>query len=159
MLLSSTAAREAAMQFALEAAEQARERGDVPVGAVIFDARGQIVSTGWNTREVENDPTGHAEIVTIRRAAARLETWRLTECTLVVTLEPCVMCAGAIVAARIPYVVFGAWDEKAGASGSVHDLLRDRRSNHQVEVFGGVREAECGALLTEFFRENSGASE
>jgi len=141
------------MQFALEAAEHASERGDVPVGAVIFDARGQIVASGWNTREHENDPTGHAEIVAIRRAAERLETWRLTDCTLVVTLEPCVMCAGAIVAARIPSVIFGAWDDKAGAAGSVHDLLRDRRSNHQVEVFGGVREAECGALLTEFFRD------
>jgi tRNA(adenine34) deaminase len=153
MLLSSVAAREAAMQFALEAAEHARERGDVPVGAVILDGRGQIVSTGWNTREAQYDPTGHAEVNAIRAAATRLESWRLTDCTLVVTLEPCVMCAGAIVAARIPTVVFGAWDEKAGAGGSLHDLLRDRRLNHQVEVFSGVREDECAALLTEFFRD------
>jgi len=141
------------MQFALDAAEHASERGDVPVGAVIFDSRGQIVSTGWNTREALHDPTGHAEVNAICAAATRLESWRLTDCTLVVTLEPCVMCAGAIVAARIPTVVFGAWDEKAGAAGSLHDLLRDRRLNHQVEVFSGVREAECAALLTEFFRE------
>lgn len=153
MLLSSVAAREAAMQFALEAAEHASERGDVPVGAVILDGRGQIVSTGWNTREAQHDPTGHAELNAIRAAATRLESWRLTECTLVVTLEPCVMCAGAILAARIPTVVFGAWDEKAGAAGSLHDLLRDRRLNHQVEVFSGVREPECAALLTEFFRD------
>jgi tRNA(adenine34) deaminase len=141
------------MQFALEAAEHASERGDVPVGAVILDGRGQIVSTGWNTREAQHDPTGHAELNAIRAAATRLESWRLTECTLVVTLEPCVMCAGAILAARIPTVVFGAWDEKAGAAGSLHDLLRDRRLNHQVEVFSGVREPECAALLTEFFRD------
>lgn len=153
MLLSSVAAREAAMQFALEAAEHAGETGDVPVGAVILDSRGQIVSTGWNTREAQHDPTGHAEVNAIRAAATRRESWRLTDCTLVVTLEPCVMCAGAIVAARIPTVVFGAWDAKAGAAGSLHDLLRDRRLNHQVEVFSGVREEECAALLTEFFRD------
>ncbi len=155
MLLSSPEAQQAAMQFALDAAEYARERGDVPVGAVIFDAAGQVVSTGWNTREHDHDPTGHAEIVAIRNASSRRQSWRLTDCTLVVTLEPCVMCAGAILAARIPTVIFGAWDEKAGASGSVHDLLRDRRLNHRVEVIGGVRETECATVLTEFFRNRS----
>ena len=152
MALSISPEYEQWMLRALEQAELARAAGDVPVGAIIVDAEGNLLSTGHNTREVTHDPTGHAEVEAIRAATASLESWRLTDATLVVTLEPCVMCAGAILAARIPRVVFGAWDEKAGAAGSVYDLLRDRRLNHQVEVIGGVLEAQCASGLTEFFR-------
>jgi tRNA(adenine34) deaminase len=141
------------MRLALEQAALAELAGDVPVGAVLVNGSGEVIATGHNTREVLNDPTGHAEVETIRAAAAALESWRLEDATLVVTLEPCVMCAGAILAARIPRVIFGAWDDKAGAAGSLHDLLRDRRHNHQVEVIGGVLEAECSAQLTAFFRD------
>ena len=152
MALSISPEYEQWMLRALEQAELARTAGDVPVGAVIVDADGNLLATGHNTREVTHDPTGHAEVEAIRAATASLESWRLTDATLVVTLEPCVMCAGAILAARIPRVVFGAWDEKAGAAGSVYDLLRDRRLNHQVEVIGGVLEAQCASGLTAFFR-------
>jgi len=138
---------------ALAEARLALGTGDVPVGAVVVDAAGIPVGAGRNLREHTGDPTAHAEVVAIRAAAAALGTWRLDELTLVVTLEPCVMCAGAILQARLPRVVFGAWDEKAGAAGSVHDVLRDRRLPHRVEVVGGVREAECAALLTGFFEE------
>ncbi len=126
--------------------------GDVPVAAMIMDASGNRISVGRNERELTHDPTAHAEILAIRRAAAALDSWHLEDTTLVVTLEPCAMCAGAILQARIPRVVFGAWDEKAGAAGSVNDLLRDRRLPHRVEVIGGVLEAECGQLLIEFFQ-------
>jgi tRNA(adenine34) deaminase len=126
---------------------------DVPVAAVIVDAAGAVVASAHNEREATGDPTAHAEVLVIRRAATARGAWRLDDCTLVVTLEPCVMCAGAILAARIPIVVFGAWDEKAGAAGSLVDLLRDRRLNHRVEVVGGVEEKACGALLQEFFSE------
>jgi tRNA(adenine34) deaminase len=143
---------EECMRVALAEAELARSRGDVPVGAVVLDAEGAVLATGRNRREEDHDPTAHAEVVAIRAAAAVRGDWHLEGCTLVVTLEPCVLCAGAILAARIPRVVFGAWDEKAGAAGSVHDLLRDRRLNHRVEVVPGVLEAECGAMLTGFFR-------
>ena len=149
---------EAWMRRALEQAERARAAGDVPVGAVIIDAEGNLLAAGYNTREISHDPTGHAEVEAIRAAAVATQSWRLTDATLVVTLEPCVMCAGAILAARIPRVVFGAWDEKAGAAGSVHDLLRDRRLNHQVEVIGGVLESECSSALTEFFRGREATS-
>jgi tRNA(adenine34) deaminase len=149
-----TAQFDASMQQALDLARTAMASGEVPVGAVILDETGVVISTGANTRERDHDPLGHAEVNAIREATRLRGDWRLEGCTLVVTLEPCVMCAGAILAARIPKVVFGAWDEKAGASGSVHDLLRDRRLNHQVEVHAGVREDECGQLLTSFFREN-----
>jgi tRNA(adenine34) deaminase len=141
------------MRLALEDARAALPTGDVPVGAVILDAAGRVIGRGRNEREMLQDPTAHAEIVAIRQAAAATGDWRLTGCTLVVTLEPCVMCAGAIVAARLPVVVFGAWDEKAGAVGSVYDVLRDRRLNHRVEVFAGVDAEECGALLREFFED------
>jgi tRNA(adenine34) deaminase len=124
---------------------------DVPVGAVIVGADG-LVATGRNAREARQDPTAHAEVEAIRAAAAASGDWHLTDVTLYVTLEPCVMCAGAIVAARIPRVVFGAWDEKAGAAGSVYDVLRDRRLNHRVEVVAGVEADACASLLTEFFR-------
>jgi len=145
-------AREAAMRAALAEAELAIRTGDVPVGAVLLDADGSVLALARNEREKLHDPTAHAEVLAIRRGAAVRGDWRLTDTTLVVTLEPCVLCAGAILSARIPRVVFGAWDEKAGAAGSVHELLRDRRLNHRVEVLGGVLEAECGALLTGFFR-------
>ncbi|MDJ0348868.1 tRNA adenosine(34) deaminase TadA [Cryobacterium sp. PH29-G1] len=139
------------MLLALAEARAALCSGDVPVGAVIVDAAGQVIGRGRNERELHQDPTLHAEVVAIRQAAARLGDWHLTGCTLIVTLEPCVMCAGAILAARLPTVVFGAWDEKAGAAGSVYDVLRDRRLNHRVEVFAGVDDAECGDMLRTFF--------
>jgi tRNA(adenine34) deaminase len=144
--------RDAAMRVALAEAELAFRTGDVPVGAVLLDADGSVLAMARNEREKLHDPTAHAEVLAIRRGAETRGDWRLTDTTLVVTLEPCVLCAGAILSARIPRVVFGAWDEKAGAAGSVHDLLRDRRLNHRVEVIGGVLEPECGALLTGFFR-------
>ncbi|TPW74293.1 tRNA adenosine(34) deaminase TadA [Schumannella soli] len=139
------------MRRALAEAAAAERHGDVPVGAVLFDGAGELLATGRNERELTTDPTAHAEVVAIRSAAAQRGDWHLEDATLVVTLEPCVLCAGAIVAARIPRVVFGAWDEKAGAAGSVHDLLRDRRSNHRVEVLPGVLERECGDVLERFF--------
>ncbi len=140
------------MRAALAEAELALRTGDVPVGALIVDRDGTVLAHGHNEREQHGDPTAHAEIVAIRRAAEQRGSWRLDDVTLVVTLEPCVMCAGAILAARIPRVVFGAWDEKAGASGSVHDLLRDRTLPYRVgEVVTGVLEEECAAILREFF--------
>ena len=145
---------EEAMRVAIEHAKIASVVSrDVPVGAVILNANGDLISTGNNQRELLNDPTAHAEIVVIRNAAKALGNWRLDGCTIVVTLEPCAMCAGAIVQSRISKVVFGAWDEKAGASGSVWDLLRDPRALHKVEVTSGVLEEECGAMLKEFFSE------
>ena len=141
------------MRLALREARAALETGDVPVGAVVLDPAGAVIGRGRNDREARQDPTGHAEIVAIREAAAALGDWHLTGCTLVVTLEPCVMCAGAILAARIPVVVFGAWDEKAGAAGSIYDVLRDRRLNHRAEVYAEVDAEECGALLREFFSD------
>jgi len=146
------AARDSAMRAALAEAELAIRTGDVPVGAVLLDADGSVLALARNEREKLHDPTAHAEVLAIRRGAEVRGDWRLTDTTLVVTLEPCVLCAGAILSARIPRVVFGAWDEKAGAAGSVHDLLRDRRLNHRVEVVGGVLERECSALLSGFFR-------
>jgi tRNA(adenine34) deaminase len=146
------AAREAAMRAALAEAELAHSSGDVPVGAVLLDADGSVLALARNEREKLHDPTAHAEVLAIRRGAEARRDWRLTDTTLVVTLEPCVLCAGAILSARIPRLVFGAWDEKAGAAGSVHELLRDRRLNHRVEVLGGVLETESAALLTGFFR-------
>ncbi|MHA7190037.1 tRNA adenosine(34) deaminase TadA [Arthrobacter sp. MDT2-16] len=148
------------MGRALDAAERTRASADVPIGAVVVGPAGEVLGTGWNQREELGDPTAHAEVQAIRAAALRLGAWRLEGCTLVVTLEPCAMCAGASVLARIPRVVFGAWDEKAGASGSVFDVLRERRLNHWTEVVAGVREDECAALLREFFaaqRSGSGA--
>ncbi|MBG6226271.1 tRNA(adenine34) deaminase [Arthrobacter sp. CAN_A2] len=139
------------MGLALEAAALTRASADVPIGAVVVGPNGGVLGTGRNQREELGDPTAHAEVQAIRAASARLGGWRLDGCTLVVTLEPCAMCAGASVLARIPRVVFGAWDEKAGASGSVFDVLRERRLNHWTEVFAGVREEECALLLTKFF--------
>ena len=139
------------MGQALVLAEEAAGEGDVPVGAVVVDPDGQVIGTGRNLREVEHDPTAHAEVVALRAAAERLGTWRLEGCTLVVTLEPCPMCAGALMLARIATLVLGAWDPKLGATGSVWDIVRDRRATHRVEVIGGVREAECSEMLVEFF--------
>jgi len=142
-----------AMLEALEVAETATASGDVPVGAVIFNEEGLLVGVGHNLRERDHDPTAHAEIIAMREAANKNETWRLDGHTLVVTLEPCAMCAGAIAQSRIKTVVFGAWDEKAGAVGSVWDILRDPRAPHQVEVISGIMEAECAALLKDFFKQ------
>lgn len=139
------------MGLALTEAQRALTTADVPIGAVVLGPDGGVLGLGRNEREAHRDPTAHAEMVAIREAAAKLGSWRLSGCTLVVTLEPCAMCAGAIVLARVPRVVFGAWDEKAGAAGSVFDVLRERRLNHWVEVFPGVREDECAALLKDFF--------
>jgi len=140
------------MRVAIAEAELALRTGDVPVGAVLLDTDGTVLALARNEREKAHDPTAHAEVLAIRRGAAARGDWRLSDTTLVVTLEPCVLCAGAILSARIPRVVFGAWDTKAGAAGSVHDLLRDRRLNHRVEVFGGVLEQQSAAMLTKFFR-------
>jgi tRNA(adenine34) deaminase len=139
------------MRRALAEAQLAPSTGDVPVGAVVLDASGRVIATGRNEREARQDPTAHAEILALRAAAEATGDWHLSDATLVVTLEPCVMCAGAILSARVPRVVFGAWDEKAGAAGSVYDVLRDRRLNHRVEVFAGVQAEACAALLDDFF--------
>ena len=146
---------EEAMRVAIEHAKIASVVSkDVPVGAVILNANGDLISSGNNQRELLNDPTAHAEIAAIRHAATALGNWRLDGCTIVVTLEPCAMCAGAIAQSRISKVVFGAWDEKAGASGSVWDLLRDPRALHKVEVTSGVLQEECSTMLKEFFSEH-----
>ncbi|WP_199523839.1 nucleoside deaminase [Micromonospora craterilacus] len=125
---------------------------DVPVGAVLYGPDGTELATGRNERELIGDPTAHAEVLALRRAAQRLGRWRLDGCTLVVTLEPCTMCAGALVLARVSTVVFGAWEPKTGAAGSLWDVLRDRRLNHRPEVYGGVLETENAAVLRAFFR-------
>ena len=143
------------MKLALAAAEKAwREHGDVPVGAVILDQSGEVIATGVNKRELTNDPTAHAEVVAIREAGKRLNNWRLDGCTLVVTLEPCAMCAGTILQSRLARLVFGAWDEKAGAVGSIIDVVRDPRALTKVEVISGVLADESSALLREFFAES-----
>ena len=141
------------MRAALAVAQEALRTGDVPVGAVILNESNAIISQGCNKREDLDDPTAHAEIVAIRRAAEKLGDWHLTDHTLVVTLEPCAMCAGAIAQSRLQTVVFGAWDEKAGAVGSVWDLLRDPRSTFRTEVRAGVLADECGALIKSFIQE------
>lgn len=144
------------MGLALDEAREALGSEDVPIGAVVLGPGGEVLGRGRNRREADADPTGHAEVLAIREAARRLGRWRLDDCTLVVTLEPCAMCAGAVVLARIPRLVMGAWDEKAGAAGSVFDVVRERRLNHWVEVFPEVREEECAALLLDFFRARRG---
>ncbi|MEE1740149.1 tRNA adenosine(34) deaminase TadA [Streptomyces sp. BE147] len=140
------------MRRALAEAAQAASSGDVPVGAVVLGPDGTLLALGHNEREATGDPTAHAEILALRRAATTLGAWRLTDCTLVVTLEPCTMCAGALVQSRVARVVYGARDDKAGAAGSLWDVVRDRRLNHRPEVVPGVLEAECAAQLTAFFR-------
>ena len=141
----------ALMRDCIEDARKALVTHDVPVAALIVDSSGVVVASAHNEREATSDPTAHAEVLAIRRAASARGAWRLDDCTLIVTLEPCVMCAGAILAARIPTVVFGAWDDRVGASGSLYDLLRDARLGAPVEVIAGVREQECAAQLREFF--------
>jgi tRNA(adenine34) deaminase len=145
---------EEAMAKAIELARAAASAsGDVPVGAIVLNKTGEVIATGANQRELSNNPVAHAEIIAIQKAASATGNWRLDDCTLVVTLEPCAMCAGAIALARIPRVVFGAWDEKAGAVGSQWDLLRDPRQLHKPEVIAGVMAEECAALLASFFQE------
>jgi len=139
------------MRAALDLASEAAGWGDVPIGAVVVSDAGEVVGTGSNVRERDGDPTGHAEMMAIREAAGDLGQWRLEGCTLVVTLEPCTMCAGALVAARVSRLVFGAFDEKAGAVGSLWDVVRDRRLNHRPEVVSGVLAEESAALLRDFF--------
>ncbi|GAB1328800.1 tRNA adenosine(34) deaminase TadA [Streptomyces sennicomposti] len=140
------------MRLALAEARRAVEGGDVPVGAVVLSADGDVLGAGHNEREATGDPTAHAEVLAVRRAAERVGEWRLSGCTLVVTLEPCTMCAGALVLSRVDRVVYGARDEKAGAAGSLWDVVRDRRLNHRPEVIEGVLAEDCAALLTGFFR-------
>jgi tRNA(adenine34) deaminase len=141
------------MRLAIDVAKSATRTGDVPVGAIVINSDGVLIGKGFNEREANNDPTAHAEIVAIRSAASRLQNSRLDGCTLIVTLEPCAMCAGAIAQSRISKVIFGAWDEKAGAVGSIWDVLRDPRSIFMVEVNAGVLKEECAELLTEFFKD------
>ena len=139
------------MQQAIAIANEVKSSGDVPVGALIVNDAGEIVSFGKNEREKDNDPTAHAEILAIRRAGEKLSSWRLDDLTLIVTLEPCVMCAGAILQSRLKRLVFGAFDQKAGAVGSSLDVIRDVRALSKVEVVSGVLEKECAKLLTDFF--------
>jgi tRNA(adenine34) deaminase len=141
------------MRLAIDVAKSATRTGDVPVGAIVINSDGVLIGKGSNEREANNDPTAHAEIVAIRNAASRLQNSRLDGCTLIVTLEPCAMCAGAIAQSRISKVIFGAWDEKAGAVGSIWDVLRDPRSIFKVEVTAGVLNEECADLLTDFFKD------
>lgn len=140
-----------AMRLALEQAASAQASGDVPIGAVVLDGAGDVLAAAGNQREQAQDPTAHAEILALREAALALDSWRLTGCTLVVTLEPCTMCAGALVLSRVQRLVFGAYDPKAGAVASLFDVVRDSRLNHRVDVRGGILEDECSALLTDFF--------
>ncbi len=142
---------DAAMRLALDGARAALASDDVPIGAVVLGPDGAVLGRGHNVRERDGDPTGHAELVAIRAAASAVGAWRLTGCTLVVTLEPCTMCAGAIVLSRLDRLVFGAYDDKAGAVGSLWDVVRDRRLNHRPEVVGGVLLDECRDLLDDFF--------
>lgn len=140
-----------AMHGALELAKRAAAAGDVPVGAVVVNADGQIIGRGYNTREADGDPLAHAEIIAMREAARALGSWNLSDCTLAVTLEPCPMCAGACIQTHIGTIVFGAWDSKLGACGSIWDIPRDPHIGHAPEVHGGVAEADCQALLSAFF--------
>jgi tRNA(adenine34) deaminase len=139
------------MQQAISFAKDAALHNDVPVGALVVNEQGEILGTGHNLREENNDPTAHAEIVAMRNAAAKIGNWRMDELTMIVTLEPCAMCAGAISQSRFKRLVFGAWDEKAGAVGSVWDVIRDQRILNKVEVVTGILEKECSAILTNFF--------
>jgi tRNA(adenine34) deaminase len=141
------------MQQAILLAKAAADNGDVPVGALVVNEAGEVLGTGHNLRQVNNDPTAHAEIVAMRMAASKLNNWRMDDLTMIVTLEPCAMCAGAISQSRFKRVVFGAWDEKAGAVGSVWDVIRDPRSLNKVEVITGVLEKDCALLLSDFFEK------
>jgi tRNA(adenine34) deaminase len=149
-----TTAYDEAMDLALVEARAALATADVPVGAVVLSPTGEVIGRGRNLREATHDPTAHAEVVALREAARALGSWRLDDCTLVVTLEPCTMCAGALVLARVARLVFGAYDPKAGAVGSLWDVVRDRRLNHRPEVVSGVRAGECGRVLLDFFGDH-----
>jgi tRNA(adenine34) deaminase len=149
--MRAPSADEQAMRQALVVAGHALALGDVPIGALVLDRDGRVIGEGCNRREADHDPTAHAEVLALRAAAAHLGQWRLTGCTLVVTLEPCTMCAGAAVLARVERLVFGAFDPKAGAVGSLWDVVRDPRLNHRPEVVAGVLEQECAAALRDFF--------
>lgn len=142
------------MRQALHQAQQALTHDDVPIGAIVTDPTGTIIGTGYNRREADKDPSAHAEVIAIRQAAQHLGTWRLDGCTLTVTLEPCLMCAGAILLARIPTLIMGAWEEKTGAVGSIYDVLRDQKLNHTVEVHSGVLRDDCATLLQNFFKNH-----
>ena len=144
------------MQQALIEARAAGKRGEIPIGAVVVDPTGVVLSAAGNRREADHDPTAHAEVLALREAARQLGDWRLSGCTLVVTVEPCPMCAGASVLSRVSTLVLGAWNDDYGAAGSRWDLVRDRRLNHQVEVVGGIRAEECSALLKEFMADQRG---
>ena len=139
------------MRDALAEAAKALDTGDVPIGALVLSAQGRVIGRGHNRREADGDPTAHAEVLALRAAAQATGSWRLDGCTLVVTMEPCAMCAGALVLARVERLVYGAGDPKAGAAGSLWDLVRDRRLNHRPEVIAGVLADECGAIVREFF--------
>jgi tRNA(adenine34) deaminase len=152
----SSTADERAMRLALAVAARALPGGDVPVGAVVLDPRGVVIGEGFNRREADGDPTAHAELLALRAAAQAVGQWRLSGCTLVVTLEPCTMCAGAIVLSRVDRVVFGAYDPKAGAVGSLWDVVRDPRLNHRPEVVAGVLAEECARVLQDFFEAQRG---
>ena len=141
------------MQQAISLAKSAADNGDVPVGALVVNEQGEVLGTGHNLREENNDPTAHAEIVAMRMAAAKLSNWRMDELTMIVTLEPCAMCAGAISQSRFKRLVFGAWDQKAGAVGSIWDVIRDPRSLNKVEVVTGVLEKDCALVLSNFFED------
>jgi tRNA(adenine34) deaminase len=147
------------MGEALAEARQAPATGDVPIGAVVLDSDGRVIGRGRNRREETGDPTAHAEVLALRAAAATVGTWRLAGCTLVVTLEPCTMCAGAAVLSRVDRIVFGAWNAELGAVGTLWDVVRDRRLNHRPEVVSGVAEADCAALLTDFFADRRGPAD
>ena len=141
---------EEAMDIAMAQARTGGAAGEIPIGAVVVDGDGRVVARAHNSREMLRDPTAHAEVLALREAATALGRWRLDDCTMVVTLEPCPMCAGAVVMSRVRRLIFGAWNEEYGAAGSRWDLVRDRRLNHRSEVIGGVRADECGAMVTEF---------
>ena len=141
------------MMQAIASAKFAATKGDVPVGAIVVNEQGEVLGIGHNLREENNDPTAHAEIVAMRNAATKISNWRMDDLTMIVTLEPCAMCAGAISQSRFKRLVFGAWDQKAGAVGSVWDVIRDQRNLNKVEVITGILEKECAQLLTEFFEE------
>jgi tRNA(adenine34) deaminase len=142
-----------AMVAALDVARSALAAGEVPIGAVVLDPSGAVIASAHNERETLRDPTAHAEVVALRRAGAALGAWQLSGCTLVVTVEPCTMCAVSLVLARVASLVFGSWDPKAGAVGSLWDVVRDRRLNHRPEVVAGVRESECAQLVAAFFAD------
>jgi tRNA(adenine34) deaminase len=146
------ATNEDLMHQALDVARGALASNDVPIGAIVIDPNGKVIGIGANRREIDEDPSAHAEIVAMREAGKKLKNWRLDGCKIVVTLEPCAMCAGAIAQSRVKTLIFGAWDEKAGAVGSVWDILRDPRSPHRTEVISGVLEKECAEILAQFFK-------